>query len=649
MNYLKSLMTIAIASTLLLSNNLYAQWKFPQDELDNITNNAMAQNEKDIFHYQANADQDLLSETILRQQKLIDNIAIPTDFSKSIDTLYIGDTPFDSVYITGDYFYDGTIAVIGEGKLVFEDCTGTITGDILVYGTDAKLWITNSTLSFPQSFWYQRSIIAGYNGVINISGSTLNYNGLPHDLVITQDAVVNQTDITNIGFTTCGLSLNGSINIDNSNQAGEFVMTDNASGLFMNSETVLVWHHIPDGGILDYTFPDGESMTSFGFSNADTGVTNIDYSYTIADCTDVKWGLMPEPGSDITISNSSIRTIGVWFKDIEDFAVSGLVNNSSYTDFNAPMSSHDIHLINTDVQTWSLYFFSGATGVVNSCIVGEIGTMGNSECTAENCLIDGSGGYLFATDTTVATSAFTYLNSNFQASGNALGIMAYGGQNMGRCIAFEKSIMFIVQANLLEEPEYHDDAMMWYLKIDNATNLYVESMVPILGSAWIEKASDYYPNEFGWLVAEYQAEGSEEWVACADTIFNEVFSNEICQWNTTGLDQGSYTIRLTMSDNTVDENKLEVVKQIVLTEDPTNIKNFNISKTRIYPNPSTGIINIQSDNIKSIQVFTIDGQQIAIYKNTKQIYLSSLKPGQYFLKIQTNSECNTERVNIIDK
>jgi hypothetical protein len=281
--------------------------------------------------------------------------------------------------------------------------------------------------------------------------------------------------------------------------------------------------------------------------------------------------------------------------------------------------------------------FNAAEGEVNNCIVGEIGSMSNSNCIAQNCLIDGSGGYLFATDTSIMTSAFSYLNCNFQTSGNAYGIMAYGGQNMGRCIAFEKSIMFILQANLVEQPEFHDDAMMWYLKIDNASNLYVESLVPIIGSAWIERSSDYYQNDFNWLVAEYQEQGSDEWIACADTVFSEIFSNEICLWNTEGLSQGSYTLRLTMADNTLDENKVEVIKQIVLTENPTIIdSNHNTNSINIYPNPTKGIINIDADNVAYVSIFSIDGKFIEKYANPSQICINNYKNGVYIFEFETD-------------
>jgi hypothetical protein len=358
------------------------------------------------------------------------------------------------------------------------------------------------------------------------------------------------------------------------------------------------------------------------------------------------WGLMPEPNSNLTITDSDIRTVGVWFKDLPDYEVNGLVNSSQYDDFTAPLSNHNIHFVNTFVRTWSLYMFHGATGNVNNCIIGEIGTMGNSTCTAENCLIDGSGGYLFATDTSMLTSAFSYMNCNFQSSGNAYGIIAYGGQNMGRCIAFEKSIMIVLQVNLTEEPEYKDDAMMWYLRIDNEGSAYTESLIPIIGSAWIEKASDYYPIDFDWLVASYQESNSEEWIQIGDTIFNEVFDGQICEWDTESITPGLYTIKITMCDDSDDENQVEVVKQLVLTDDPASISENNLSNIQIYPNPTSGLVFIDSNNLIDVSAYSIDGRLIETFGKTNQIDLSFLSTGVYFLSIKTDKREIIKRIVI---
>ncbi|MDD3741629.1 MAG: hypothetical protein PHH30_10335, partial [Bacteroidales bacterium] len=563
---------ILVILIVLMCLNSYGQLNFPEDLIRQTTQNYNNQeykftdSEPDINDLQLNN----IGESFLRQNNLLNNIKVDYNNSKSSDTLFIGLTPGDSLYITGDYNYNGTIFVLNGGKLVFEEANTVINGDLIVWGDDSKVWIINSTMHFPQIFIYQRSLMSVANAEVFVLNSTFDYYGLSHDLVISENANVYWEDVTNNGFTTCGLSSGASIEINGTNQAGEFIMTDNTNASFVDATTVLVWHHIQDGSVFDFSFPDGTYIENFVFEGFDVGVTEVDYSYNIVNCSEIMWGLMPEANSDVTISDSQIRTVGVWFNNLPAYEVSGLVNNSHYSDFVAPLSDHNIHFINSDVQTWSLYMFSGAEGTVSNCILGEVGTMGNSECTIQNCLIDGSGGYLFATDTSVLMSAFSYLSCNFQTSGNAFGIMAYGAQNMGKCIAFEKSVMILIQVNLIQQPIYYDDAMMWYLYLDGPAEGNTDSEISIIGSAWIEKASDYYPTEFGWYVVDYQVVGTDEWFPVCDTVYNEAFSEELCVWNTSGLAPGYFNIRITMCDNTEDQNEVEAVMQLVLTDMPVS-------------------------------------------------------------------------------
>ncbi len=622
--------------------NSFAQRQFPNEKLNNISAQTYINDLLDEIQNVSIFDQfNVSGNSILRLQKRIDELKSIEFYVKSVDTLFIGLTPGDSINISGDYSFNGTILVVNDGKLVFEDCEAVINGDILIFGEEAKVWMLNSTMHFPQSFIYQRGIIAAGSAELTIVNTTLDYYGLSHDLVIADNAIVNWTDVTKIGFTTCGLSSNASINIDGTNQAGEFIMMDNATANFSNAATLLVWHHIPSTASLDIVFPNGTSISNNEFSDINPGVSGIEYSYTIENCNDVMWGLMPEPESELTISDSKIRTVGVWFCNQPEYEVSGLVNNSHYSDFVAPLSDHSIHFINSDVQTWSLYMFHGAVGNASNCILGEIGTMGNSECTMQNCLIDGSGGYLFATDTSVLMSAFSYLNCNFQSSGNAFGIMAYGGQNMGKCIALEKSIMILVQANLVQQPIYYDDAMMWYLYLDGPEQGNTESEISVSGSAWIEKASDYYSTEFEWYIVDYQVVGTNEWLTVCDTVYSEVFSDELCVWNTVGLDPGYYNIRVTMCDNTIDQNKIEAVRQVVLTDMIVYENDLEISDFTIYPNPVPNgqeIFMLSNEHeIGFMEVYDLTSKKILDYCFEESSFNNCIKvnlpsSGIYFVK-----------------
>ncbi len=253
-------------------------------------------------------------------------------------------------------------------------------------------------------------------------------------------------------------------------------------GTFAHAHTVLIWHHIPDTAVFNTTFPAGDTLPAFQLDSATAGLQYIYYQYGLDSCTDVMWGLMPEPGSQTQISNSELRTIGLWFKNQPAFQVSGLVNNTQYANFTAPLNDRSLVLVNTFVRTWSMYIFDNAQGHVDNCIAGEIGVMGNGDVEVNNTLTDGSGGYVFSEGTSKMIYSFSYLNCDFQSKDNAFAFLAYGAQNWGRSIALDKSIMFVIQSNLTDLPEMYNDAMVWYVKLEGSANLIADAVNPVTGS-----------------------------------------------------------------------------------------------------------------------------------------------------------------------
>jgi hypothetical protein len=76
---------------------------------------------------------------------------------------------------------------------------------------------------------------------------------------------------------------------------------------------------------------------------------------------------------------------------------------------------------------------------------------------------------------------------------------------------------------------------------------------------------------------------------------------------------------------------------------------FTTSDSVIYPNPTTGIINVRaSENIKSISVFDILGKQISnkdIHSNDTQIDITNYNAGIYYLKIfSENGVLETKKI-----
>ncbi len=559
------------------------------------------------------------------------------------DTLYVGLPPLDSLIITGEYFYAGNIFVVGNGVLRFKNANATILGDIYVWGDNALVTADSSYLSFPQQYFYQRSLVIAGHGKVIYRNTTLDHGDLPHNLVLTDSASIEMDNVTNKGFTTCGLNAKCQVSIDGTNQAGEFVITGQSSLRVKNAHTVLLWHQVASGGMLDFSFPDGDTVTSYQFNPDMPGVSGVDYTVDVQNCGDVMWALMPSGGSDITISDSKIRSVGLWFEGSDSLNVSGLVNNSDYSDFTTPLPDRNLRFVNTSVQTWSLYTMESSIVYLTGSIVGEIGSMARSKVQASNIYLDGSGGYWWATDTTFMISGFSTGVNDIRSNRNAIFLFAYSTLNSGIASAHEKSILILLQSQIPEEPVLYDNACIWNVRISGPSSAFVDSLVPVKGSAWIDKTASSPLMDFAWYRLYYQRADESVWHTLSSRIFNEKREEELISWDTHDLLPGGYNLKLELCDNSPDSNKVEAIKSINLQPKILGIGEQNSIKNTliIFPNPANDILNIHipmiyNDGNNSISIYNISGKEIKKIplngkKDNYQIDVSGMTEGLYFI------------------
>ena len=273
------------------------------------------------------------------------------------------------------------------------------------------------------------------------------------------------------------------------------------------------------------------------------GITGIDYTIAVLECDDVMWALMPAQGSEILVSDSEIRSIGLWFEGNEEYDVNGLVNNSQYANYLFFTNNTTLQLSDCMVTTWSIYAFDTVTVNVEGCILGEIGVMNNSTVNAESYALDGSGGYIFATDTTAITTVLSSLFCPFRTSKNAIGVMAYSQQMNGRVEALGESLIAIIQSQIAEEPYYDEKVALWRMGIWPPSYGYTNSQLSLPGNAWIKKGITSQYMSFEKYQVEYKYEQQDEWIAVGLEQYTQVFDDELALWNTDNLYPGTYTLR----------------------------------------------------------------------------------------------------------
>lgn len=556
--------------------------------------------------------------------------------------LIIGAIPGDSLVITGDWLCKVDILVFGDGKLRFKNANATILGNLYVWGETAEITADSSILYIPQLYFYQRSIVAAGAGKVRFDHVTLNFSGLSHNIVAADSSTFEFTDVKKIGFTTNGVYGKSKYYIDGTNLAGEFVIGDQCHLDFHNAKTVLLWHEVPQDGVFHFNFPPAGKVPSYNFNPHLPGIANIDYQIKLDSCTDVMWALMPANGSDVDIIDSEIRAIGLWFLAPDSVAVNGLVNNSDYFDFTASLSDRNLRLRNSSVQTWSLYPMRKSRISVQGCIVGEIGSMGTSQVQTNSVFVDGSGGYMWANDTSFFMSFSTPVTTHVRSEKNGIMIFAYSPLSFGTATALGNSTLLVIQSSLPEEPVAYDNASVWNVNMLQPSSGYSNSLIPITGYALIDRTATSINPNMAWYQMFYSTTESDSLIAITERIKLEKRNEILAMWNTGGLKAGQYLLHIFVSDASANPVIVEAVRAFTLNPGFLEIDSRNIPGINIYPNPVSETMNIKVPWTKA-KATIVNSSGVSVWhgdieQNTISIDMSANPSGLYVLKILHDHE-----------
>ncbi len=553
------------------------------------------------------------------------------------DTLYVGDT----LGIKGEWLRNGPIVIYNSGLLHFSGAQATILGDIYLLN-EASLLADSSILYIPQAYFYQRAVVATGGSKVIYRNTTVDHSGLSHSILLVDSARLELINVINRGFTTNGIYHHSSVYVDGINQAGEYVIVDESSLEFHNAKTVLLWHQFPDNAEVDFVFPEGDSVNNYQFDESIAGVTGIGYSVLLDNCTDVMWGMMPATGSDITITGSEIRAIGLWFMGSDTVDVNGLVNNSYYDDFQAPLDDRKLRLIDCNVTTWSIYPMDQSVVNLSGCIVGEIGAGKRSTLMGSQFFCDGSGGYVWTSDTSFMLAGFSYTSGYVRSQANSILYYAYSSLSGGYLSALQNSVIMAIQCTLPEEPRAYDNGVAWYALIEGPSEAYAGETVQVTGSAWIDRTPTSELMDFGSYRLFYQESESTGWKEIPVDSLNEKRKEPLGIWNTAALTPGQYIIKLVIRDNW--GNTAEAMKTISLQ--PSFAIEEPVKNTfSIYPNPANdritillpaGFENFQVSISDLIGRICLENEFSSNHEKAEaQIPLDPIPPGYYIVSVSS--------------
>ncbi len=526
-----------------------------------------------------------------------------------VDTAFVGIVPNDTLIVTGNWTCNGPVYVFNDGVLIFDNANATILGDIYIWG-NGTIFGDSTSFHIPQAWFYQRSIMVVDTGTLTLDHCSFEFSGLSHNFIASGSPVINLSHIHQNDWTTAGLWGQPQVEISHCNLMGEYIVTENAEFHVSYSDSLLLWHHYPDTAVINTAYPSGVLVDNYVCNSSQPGIDGIGYSVQLDTCSSVWWALMPVNGSDVTINNSTIRAVGAWFQHGDSVNASGLVNNSVYSSFTAPLSDRNLHFNTCTVQTWSLYVFDTSYLHITGCILGEVGTQFKSTCFAENFLMDGSGGYFWATDTSFIISSLSSAMSIVRSERNGIFVFGYGTCNTNPPTALGSSVMIVVQSAVPQDPVAEEGAVAWYANINGPASSYTNTSVAIQGTAFIDQGPQGSWMDFQAYSLYYQQTGDTIWYPIVVDSMLEVRHGVLANWNTIGLASGNYTLKLTLI-NTLGDS-VDAQKSILLQPGTIGINEVNESEWSFYPVPADQQLIIKGPEAATqavnYQVFDLTGK-----------------------------------------
>ncbi|MEZ5045698.1 MAG: T9SS type A sorting domain-containing protein [Chitinophagaceae bacterium] len=75
--------------------------------------------------------------------------------------------------------------------------------------------------------------------------------------------------------------------------------------------------------------------------------------------------------------------------------------------------------------------------------------------------------------------------------------------------------------------------------------------------------------------------------------------------------------------------------------DPTSVSNFALQSVRLYPNPANNLLHIEGEHIQALRIQDLTGKTVLVSPFTRDLDISSLVSGVYFIQISSDQEKRT--------
>lgn len=261
-----------------------------------------------------------------------------------------------------------------------------------------------------------------------------------------------------------------------------------------------------------------------------------------------------------------------------------------------------------------------------------------------------------------AISASYFINTEYQSTDHNYIFRLYGpGLNgqPGELLA-EKSVSSTAAGQWItatfDDPVYLTGETIWAtVQLEQAASEYPLSMdSSVIGEIqdgnWLGTNGGSFSHcysagsfEGAWMIT-VNCQGEKipgTWASLnkeSGSILGGASEDVVLSLNTVGVAEGTYTASVIIL--TSDEENPEIVIPLTLIADYDAVIENAANAFNVYPNPTTGMVTVEGENIAAIAIYNAAGQLIKVV-NTTTVDMSVLGTGVYFLNIVDNANNTT--------
>lgn len=320
----------------------------------------------------------------------------------------------DVIVVTG-----GSLVVTGVPEPGFR-----ITGNLVAGGT-GQVRLHGSVIQFMSVYHGQYALIAAENSSVTVAGCDYRVpNSVQHALVAAGESVVEVRD-TDFDAVQFAASVDGTFRAARLNGYFEVVLQDQAHMYLQDIPReadrggLWVWPEFRSGSVATYTPPLPGLIEKWTFPPV--GSTGIPQTCELKRCQVLLWPLLARAGCNLTLMDIPPENrVVVGFHLPRTQTIAGLRNGMSVEDERLALTDRRVRLVRATIDTFNLYPQKKARITVRNSTIGELLAMDHSTALLRNLVIDGSGGYFGALDSSIVDAEDCTFTCDVQASDNAV-------------------------------------------------------------------------------------------------------------------------------------------------------------------------------------------------------------------------------------